>query len=1308
MPINNTQSSSLANLFNHFSRWAPARSAPNQAMRILLFVVLLINTVFGLTQIAPVPVMAATLSSANTLNLTGAGYLSVGHDAALNLSAHLTIEAWVRLAADMPDCGTVVGKDYASGYWLGFCNRRARLYSQGSAAGKSALNATQQIGLNEWTHVAATFDGQQEAIYLNGMLAITHTATGQPGNNKLGLQIGADQGQYLFQGDIADVRLWEVARNQSEIQHDMVSLLSDSRSGLVANWHLLGNGSESRNRYPATVINTATFDGPAAPPAEIDPTVIPRLESTPAIDGSCQEPAYLDGIRVPVWYQPNYSPAFAMSWAYIGATATQLYVCFSDVDLRIQFGAVYIDSDNGASKVATSDDFVVRVDKNNLASSNTGNGAGDYTNKGIPGYSAARSLGELTQSMEFALPRSEVNTGDGLFRMGLIHHWLDNVSGVDFGWPNTIGYNSPATWSVLRINDSATPRADSTAPTIRVRHEPSPEIRARQMVTITVNATDDVDLAQIDLYMATGTPVQTCMLNGLNDVAASCVYSAALPLGRHTYYAVALDHRGRRALSAMGSLFVQVDGRAPWVHVHSEPRIATSNHTVTITASAHDPSGLPLLRIDLEGDMTPAAQYCDQDGAPTNRTCTMVVTAPRNRRVIWYSATARDSEGLETRSPSYPAVVDNVGPDYDGDTLSDAVEEALGTNMFTSDSDRDALPDNWEALGLQFGDGNWVDLRGMGASPNTKDIFLQIDYERGARLEPSVIPYLVNLYRVHGIVLHVTENERPRPTAPSGAVSMRSAEQAASLRDPQEQYYFSPRSNWTHHYMYVRHNPGVSGAWHYVTIDVNTNNCPLTTPDPQNDPICIGGRRDVEDQKYRVLHELGHNLGMGHGGTNMSTPFPDNGDVLTYYSDWDIDNYKPNYISAMNYLYGTSGRVCYNPTMGGFVQAIDYADRELSQLIENQLNESATFGSSFLAGMSCAGMAAGFSRPAFFYTCTDNNAVRWNNLHDGQQLLSRQRQTGGWSQFGLPILPNGIDWNCNGVIDSALTQENINGDSRNNSFGNGASNQTLTSMNDWQNIPFQPSSVCWILRDTAARGTVFPVDYLNRIGRSDCQVASATNAATALTEQSGASEMQMAYSYAAQQPSHVHRHTSFGPTPDGQPHGDNDESEFVPLPNVETCDDVDNDGDGQIDEGCADSDSDGIIDALDNCSSTPNADQADSDGDRLGDVCELLAVDNLSASVSGMTVTLSWTAPLSDSHGFAVYRRCSDEDTLRRIGDSYPSTQTNSFVYTVTQTACIYTVRSINLQGEETGEANLRTGLVTIPGNSVFMPLAVR
>ncbi|MCK5804246.1 MAG: thrombospondin type 3 repeat-containing protein [Lentisphaeria bacterium] len=54
-----------------------------------------------------------------------------------------------------------------------------------------------------------------------------------------------------------------------------------------------------------------------------------------------------------------------------------------------------------------------------------------------------------------------------------------------------------------------------------------------------------------------------------------------------------------------------------------------------------------------------------------------------------------------------------------------------------------------------------------------------------------------------------------------------------------------------------------------------------------------------------------------------------------------------------------------------------------------------------------------------------------------------------------------------------------------------------------------------------------------------------------------------------------------------------------------SCDGLDNDCDGEVDEDFDNADADGLADCMDNCVDVANTDQADGDGDGVGDACDL-------------------------------------------------------------------------------------------------------
>ncbi|OGQ81997.1 MAG: hypothetical protein A2289_07735 [Deltaproteobacteria bacterium RIFOXYA12_FULL_58_15] len=76
-----------------------------------------------------------------------------------------------------------------------------------------------------------------------------------------------------------------------------------------------------------------------------------------------------------------------------------------------------------------------------------------------------------------------------------------------------------------------------------------------------------------------------------------------------------------------------------------------------------------------------------------------------------------------------------------------------------------------------------------------------------------------------------------------------------------------------------------------------------------------------------------------------------------------------------------------------------------------------------------------------------------------------------------------------------------------------------------------------------------------------------------------------------------------------------------------SCDGLDNNCDGEVDEDFDDTDADKVSDCIDNCPNLANASQTDSDGDGVGDVCDIcLGVDNPDQADSDLD-EVSYTHP---------------------------------------------------------------------------------
>jgi hypothetical protein len=435
------------------------------------------------------------------------------------------------------------------------------------------------------------------------------------------------------------------------------------------------------------------------------------------------------------------------------------------VEINTSAMAVYLDPNNSGDAWAQADDraFIVRADRTSQC--RQGDGSGGYVNASSCDYQAVLSSpSEFEKSAEFRFPRSLLTGSPALFRLAFAHQGVGGRAGNDRVWPLGAAQNSPATWLTFVINDADLPRSDSGNPTVSVRHSPD-VVQRGTTVFFTATASDDVDIQSIDIIVG-GRARRTCDFAGTNDRSGECTFSMTFgELGRQYYYARVVDHRGRIGFAPLSSFLVQVDGRAPVITIDHSPRRPAIGASVTIRATATDPSGVRSITIN-----SPSVRTCTFSGTNRTETCTVTVT-PGRRRIVSYSATATDNERLTAYTSGVSILFGNTPtatrPDTDQDGIVDDLERLLGTRPDNPDTDRDALPDGWEVIGLDFGT-EFINLPAMGADPRRKDIFVQYDYEQGARVAPEVWPYVIELFRRHDITLHLTENERPRLRASPG------------------------------------------------------------------------------------------------------------------------------------------------------------------------------------------------------------------------------------------------------------------------------------------------------------------------------------------------------------------------------------------------------------------------------------------------------------------------------------------------------------------------------------------------------------
>jgi fibronectin type 3 domain-containing protein len=158
--------------------------------------------------------------SFNGLNNT----VVIPSSASLNVSAAMTLEAWIMPTAAQSGWRTVMQRE-VDAYFLNASNDSGALFPAGGGTiggPVSWVSGGTPSPVNAWTHLALTYDGTTLRLYVNGTLAAGQNVSGAIQTNSNALRIGGNvpYGEF-FQGLIDEVRVYNRALSQSEVQADM-------------------------------------------------------------------------------------------------------------------------------------------------------------------------------------------------------------------------------------------------------------------------------------------------------------------------------------------------------------------------------------------------------------------------------------------------------------------------------------------------------------------------------------------------------------------------------------------------------------------------------------------------------------------------------------------------------------------------------------------------------------------------------------------------------------------------------------------------------------------------------------------------------------------------------------------------------------------------------------------------------------------------------------------------------------------------------------------------------------------------------
>jgi len=367
---------------------------------------------------------------------------------------------------------------------------------------------------------------------------------------------------------------------------------------------------------------------------------------------------------------------------------------------------------------------------------------------------------------------------------------------------------------------------------------------------------------------------------------------------------------------------------------------------------------------------------------------------------------------------------DPCSEDADSDGLPDCVETNTGiwvgaTNTGTDphkpDTDGDGLLDGEEVNGSAGG----LDLPGMGTNPLHKDILIEYDWfddangcaQHSHRPTPEILQGVHDFFANAPIAnpdgvtgINVIQDYGQGGVFTGGNLIVDPANPTALVDGPvgYPQYngyelanFAANRHNYFHYVLMAHQYDNQQGS--------TSSSGSATTPghEVMVTLACWAGDTSGTGAGYirnSIVHELGHNLGLQHGGDEAC-------------------NYKPNYSSVMNYRYEFVGIDSGCSGTGDGASTLDYSHGDRLTLDENNLDETVGMCTSAVVPVDWNGdlqYTSGVVADVNSYSlepgeCGGTNAILhdfndWANLQLGAVVTSFS-SGGGTARANMSALP---------------------------------------------------------------------------------------------------------------------------------------------------------------------------------------------------------------------------------------------------------------------------------------------------------------
>jgi PKD repeat protein len=157
-------------------------------------------------------------------------WVTVNDSASLDLASSMTLEAWVYPQTTAGWRTVILKEKWGDAVYYLDSSNDAKLPNSGiNIAGVKEIQGATPLPLNQWSHLASTYDGQYHRLYVNGIEVAKRAQNGPIQQSDGALRIGGNKvwGEY-FQGYIDEVRIYNRALTPTEINANKATAVSVS------------------------------------------------------------------------------------------------------------------------------------------------------------------------------------------------------------------------------------------------------------------------------------------------------------------------------------------------------------------------------------------------------------------------------------------------------------------------------------------------------------------------------------------------------------------------------------------------------------------------------------------------------------------------------------------------------------------------------------------------------------------------------------------------------------------------------------------------------------------------------------------------------------------------------------------------------------------------------------------------------------------------------------------------------------------------------------------------------------------------